>query len=130
MFSYEYCEIFFTEHHPATASGSWIWKHFSVATNLFLARRITKQFLWNWRKPVLALTGHWCGKRFISWNLCCSNGFVLSKHIAKSNLLNKIEIKRYSLVSLMRNPDLGATVTDFMAMLQLLITASSEDFLM
>ena len=30
----------------------------------------------------------------------------------------------------MGNPDLRATVTDFMAMLQLLITANSKDFLM
>ena len=32
--------------------------------------------------------------------------------------LNEIEIKKYSLPSLMGNPDLGATVTDFMAILQ------------
>ena len=37
---------------------------------------------------------------------------------AKINLLKEIEIKRYSLPSLMRNPDLGATVTDFMAILE------------
>ena len=37
------------------------------------------------------------------------------RHTAKSNLLNRIEIKR---VSFMGNPDLRATVTDFMAILQ------------
>ena len=40
------------------------------------------------------------------------------RHTAKSNLLNEIEIKRYSLPSLLGNPDLGATVNDFMAILQ------------
>ena len=40
------------------------------------------------------------------------------RHTAKSNLLNGIEIKKYSLLSLMGNPDLGATITDFMAILQ------------
>ena len=40
------------------------------------------------------------------------------RHTAKTNLLNDIEIKRYSLPSLMGNPDLGATVTDFMAILE------------
>ena len=39
------------------------------------------------------------------------------RHIAKINLLNEMEIRRFSLPSLMRNPDLGATVTDFMAVL-------------
>ena len=41
------------------------------------------------------------------------NGAI--KGAAKSNLLNEIEIKRYSLPSLMRNPGLGTTVTDSMA---------------
>ena len=36
----------------------------------------------------------------------------------KSNLLNEIEIKWYSLPSLLRNPDLDATVMDFVAILQ------------
>ena len=40
------------------------------------------------------------------------------RRTAKSNLLNKIEIKRYLLPSLMRIPDLGATVMDFMAILE------------
>ena len=40
------------------------------------------------------------------------------RHTAKSNMLNEIESNKYSLPSLMRNPDLGATVTDFMAILQ------------
>ena len=39
------------------------------------------------------------------------------RRTAESNLLNEIEIKRYLLPSLMGNPDLGATVTDSMAIL-------------
>ena len=39
------------------------------------------------------------------------------RHTAKSNLSNEIEIKWYLLPSLMRNPDLGVTVMDFMAIL-------------
>ena len=40
------------------------------------------------------------------------------RHTAKSNLLNEIEINKYWLPSLMGNLDLGATVTDFMGILQ------------
>ena len=40
------------------------------------------------------------------------------RHITKSNLLKEIEIKRYSLPSWIGNPDLGATASDFMAILQ------------
>ena len=40
------------------------------------------------------------------------------RHTAKSNMLNEIEINKYSLLSLLGNPDLGATVTDFMVILQ------------
>ena len=40
---------------------------------------------------------------------------------AKSNLLNEIESKLYSLSSLIRNSDFGATV---------MVIASSKDFLM
>ena len=40
------------------------------------------------------------------------------QHATKSNLLNKIKIKRCLLSSFMRNPDLVATVIDFMAILQ------------
>ena len=40
------------------------------------------------------------------------------RHTAKSNMLNEIEINRYSLPYLMGNPDLAATVTDFIAILQ------------
>ena len=40
------------------------------------------------------------------------------RQTAKSTLFNEIEIKRYSLPSLMGNPDLDATITDFMAILQ------------
>ena len=40
------------------------------------------------------------------------------RHSAKSNLLNMIETNKYLLPSLLGNPDLGATVNDFMALLQ------------
>ena len=39
------------------------------------------------------------------------------RHAAKYNMLNEIEINKYSLPSLMGNPDLGATVSDFIAIL-------------
>ena len=39
-------------------------------------------------------------------------------HTAKSNPINEIEVKKYSLPSFMGNPDLGGTVTDFMAILK------------
>ena len=52
------------------------------------------------------------------------------RHSAKSNMLNEIEINKYSLPSLNRNPDLGATVTDFMAILQSIDSNSLKDFLM
>ena len=52
------------------------------------------------------------------------------RHTAKSNMLNEIESNKYSLPSLMRNPDLGATVTDFMAILQSIDSNSLKDFLM
>ena len=108
-------------------------------------RRLNYSLQEYWCKPVLAQgTVRWYAKRFISWTLCfwyflyflsrelC--GFVLSRWCyettTKNNLLNEIKINKYSLPSLMGNPDLRATVTDFMAMLQLLITANSKDFLM
>ena len=50
------------------------------------------------------------------------------RHTAKSNLLNEIQIKRYLLPSLMRNPDLGATVTDFMAILESIDYSKFEKF--
>ena len=40
------------------------------------------------------------------------------RHTTRGNLLNEVEIKSYSLPSLMGNRDLDATVTDFMAILQ------------
>ena len=40
------------------------------------------------------------------------------RHTAKSNMLNENELNKYSLPSLMGNLDLGATLTDFMAILQ------------
>ena len=50
------------------------------------------------------------------------------RHTAKSNLLNEIEIERLSLPSLMGNPDLDATVTDFMAILQSIDYSKFERF--
>ena len=47
---------------------------------------------------------------------------------AISNLLNEIETKRYSLPYLMGNPDLGATVTDFMTTLQSIDYNKFESF--
>ena len=49
---------------------------------------------------------------------------------AKSNLSNEIEIKWYSLPSLMRNPDLGAPVMDFMAILESFDYSKFERFSM
>ena len=66
----------------------------------------------------------WCAKRFISWNLCLLYSFyLLSREVcgfvwSKWCMLNEIEINKYSLPSLMGNPDLGATVSDFIAILQ------------
>ena len=40
------------------------------------------------------------------------------RHTAKSNMLNEIKVNKYPLPSLMGNPDLGATVTDFIAILK------------
>ena len=50
------------------------------------------------------------------------------RHTAKSNLLNEIEIKRYSIPSLMGNPELGATVTDFKAILHSIDYSKFERF--
>ena len=47
---------------------------------------------------------------------------------AKSNMLNEIEINKQSLPSLMGNPDLGATVTDFIAILQSVDYSKFERF--
>ena len=47
---------------------------------------------------------------------------------AISNLLNEIETKRYSLPYLMGNPDMGATVTDFMSTLQSIDYNKFESF--
>ena len=51
------------------------------------------------------------------------------RHTAKSNLLNEIEIKRYSLPFLMGNTDL-TNISDFMAIFQSIDTVSAKDFLM
>ena len=50
------------------------------------------------------------------------------RHTTKSNLLNEIEIKKYSLPSLMGNPNLGATVNDFMEILQFIDYNKFERF--
>ena len=50
------------------------------------------------------------------------------RHTAKSNLLNEIEISKYSLPSLLANPDLGATVTNFIAILQSIDYSKFERF--
>ena len=50
------------------------------------------------------------------------------RHTAKSNLLNEIEINKYSLPSLLANPDLGATVTSFIAILQSIDYSKFERF--
>ena len=59
-------------------------------------------------------------------DLFYANGAM--RHTAKSNLLNKIEIKWYLLPSLMRNPDLGATVMDFIAILEPIDYSKFERF--
>ena len=50
------------------------------------------------------------------------------RHTAKSNLLNEIKINKYLLPSLLGNADLGATVTDFMAILQSIDYSKFERF--
>ena len=50
------------------------------------------------------------------------------RHTAKGNLLNEIEIKGYLVPSLLRNPDLGATVMDFMAILESMDYSKFERF--
>ena len=50
------------------------------------------------------------------------------RRTAKSNQWNKIEIKWYLLPSLIRNPDLGATVMDFMAILESSYYSMFESF--
>ena len=50
------------------------------------------------------------------------------RHTAKSNMLNDIKINKYSLPSLMGNPDLGATVTDFIAILRSIDYSKFERF--
>ena len=50
------------------------------------------------------------------------------RHTTKSNLLNEIKINKYLLPSLLGNPDLGATVTDFMAILQSIDYSKFERF--
>ena len=50
------------------------------------------------------------------------------RYSAKSKLLNEIEIKLCLLPSLMRNPDLGATVTDFITILESIDYSKFERF--
>ena len=59
-------------------------------------------------------------------DLFYTNGGV--RDTAESNLQSEIEIKRYSLPSLMGNPDLGPTFTDFMAILQFIDYSKFEIF--
>ena len=47
---------------------------------------------------------------------------------AKSNLLNETKIKRYLLSSLMVNPDLDTTITDFMVILESIDYSKFEIF--
>ena len=63
---------------------------------------------------------------FVLLNLIYSNGVV--RHTAKSNLLNEIEIKRYSLPSLWGILILLLLVLILWQYYNLLITASSKDF--
>ena len=64
--------------------------------------------------------------------LCCSfeifNPNIVMMRTPISILLNEIETTRYSLPSSMRNPDLGATVTDFMAILESIEYSKFEKF--
>ena len=138
MFSEIFKNNFSTEHLQATASRSWIWIYFPVATNLFFARRITKQLATlkadvNLFSRLLSVSRERgidvqnvlsCELCAVPLDLLYPNGTI--RHITKSNLLNEIVINRYSLPSLIRNSDLSATVTDFMTILQ--FTASSKDF--
>ena len=50
------------------------------------------------------------------------------RHPAESNIVNEIEINKYSLLSLMVNTDLGATVTAFIAILQSIDHSKFERF--
>ena len=50
------------------------------------------------------------------------------RHPAESNIVNEIEINKYSLLSLMVNTDLGATVTAFIAVLQSIDYSKFERF--
>ena len=70
-----------------------------------------------------------CSLYFLSRELCgLFYPDVAVRHTAKSNLLNEIEIKKYSLPSLMGNPDFGATVTNFIAILQSTYYSKFERF--
>ena len=50
------------------------------------------------------------------------------RHTAESNILNEVEINKYSLPSLMGNSDLGAIATDFIAILQSIDSSKFERF--
>ena len=135
MISCEYCKtydnIFFTEHLWETASGSWIWKHFPLVNKESVTLKDDVSLF----SRLLSLSREQdvYVQNLLSRNLCAIplDLFYLNGAIegtAKSNLLNEIEIKRYSLPSLMRNPGLGTTVTDFMAILQSIDYCNFESF--
>ena len=86
--------------------------------------------------------GHWC-ENVSTHELCAfctlSTFYLVNfvdlfypdgamRHTAKSYTLNEIEIKKYSLPSLIGSPDLGATVTDFIAILQPIDYSKFESF--
>ena len=141
VFSYEYWILqHFTEHLWVTASGSWILKHFSLVTNLLFARRIAKQLLWRLTetcshdcyqlpgKLVCKLFYHMTFVLFYrSW--LYPNGADM-RHTTRSNLLNGIEIKRYSLSSLMGILILVQLLLILWQFYNLFITACSKNFLM
>ena len=95
-------------------------------TNVLFARSVTKQFEdVNLFLRLLSVSRERevDMQNVLSRELCAvplglfySNGAM--SITAKSNLLNEMEVKRCSLPYLMWNPDLGATVPDFVVILQ------------
>ena len=129
---------FFTKHLQATASGSWIWKYFPVLTKLFFARRIMKQKLWRRTfKPCSTNCYQLAGKGtlmcktfylvnfmlfvllvlFIMWTLWLSFIQMVLRDILLM-VICKWDQNLKILATTLGNPDLDATVTDFMAVLQ------------
>ena len=84
---------------------------------------------------MLSVSREWdiCVQNVLSCELCAvpldlfyPNGAMGDTAI--SNLLHEIEIKWYSLPSLIRNPDVGVTVMDFMAILESIDCSKFERF--